>query len=119
MKDKRLHMRVSEELHDRIKKQADKENRSITNFILNTVEKELDKTEGEKKMTKTRKLRNFEVEVNEETGKVESIVKISSDGRTAVYPYKYEEKYGASRIINNINFNSLKTGVYTGRIDLM
>lgn len=119
MADKKLSMRISEELHGRVKKQAKKENRSITNFILNAVEKELNQVEGEKKMTKTRKLRNFEVEVNEETGKVESIVKISSEGRTAVYPYKYEEKYGASRIINNINFNSLKTGVYTGRIDLM
>lgn len=119
MAEKRIHMRVSEELHDRIKEQADKENRSLTNFILNAVEKELGKTEGEKKMTKTRKLRNFEVEVNEETGKVESIVKISSEGRTAVYPYKYEKKYNVSRIINNITFNSLKTGVYTGRIDLM
>lgn len=119
MAEKRIHMRVSEELHDRIKKQADKENRSLTNFILNAVEKELDKTEGEKKMTKTRKIRNFEVEVDETTGKVESIVKISSEGRTAVYPYKYEEKYGASVRIDNINFNNLKTGVYTGRIDLM
>ncbi|MEJ8752906.1 YlcI/YnfO family protein [Lagierella sp. ICN-221743] len=119
MKDKRINMRVPEELHERIKKQADKENRSLTNFILNAVEKELNKSEGEKKMTKTRKLRNFEVEVDEATGKVESIVKNSSDGRTAVYPYKYEEKYGASVRIDNINFNSLKTGVYTGRIDLM
>ena len=119
MADKRIQVRVPEKLHERIVKQAKKEKRTISNYVLYSVEKNLDSNEGEKKMTKTRKLKNFEVEVNEETGKVESIVKISSEGRTAVFPYKYEEKYGASIRIDNINFNTLKTGVYSGRIDLM
>ncbi len=114
--DKRLHIRVDEKLHERIKERAEKENRSISEFVLRAVEKDLE-SEKEKKMTETRKVKNYEVDVNIEKNTAEHIVEVKRNGeRLAVYPYQQQGDVMVK--MDKVNFNTLRAGIYSGRIEL-
>lgn len=41
--EKRLHIRIDEDLHKKIKLKANDENRTISNYVLNLILKDLDK----------------------------------------------------------------------------
>ena len=45
--DKRLHIRISEELHGKAKEQAKREYRTLSNYVLNLIIKDLEKNEEE------------------------------------------------------------------------
>lgn len=40
-KEKRLHIRIDENLHEKLKEQAKKENRTISNYVINLIKKDL------------------------------------------------------------------------------
>ena len=42
-KDKRLHIRIDEDLHKKTKDKADRENRTLSNYVLNLIIKDLEK----------------------------------------------------------------------------
>lgn len=41
--EKRLHIRIDEDLHKKIKSKANDENRTISNYVLNLILKDLEK----------------------------------------------------------------------------
>lgn len=41
--EKRLHIRIDEQLHEKIKNKADFENRTISNYVINLIKKDLEK----------------------------------------------------------------------------
>lgn len=41
--EKRLHIRINEDLHKKIKSKASNENRTISNYVLNLILKDLEK----------------------------------------------------------------------------
>ena len=43
MKDKRLHIRISADLQEKIKIKAEKENRTLSNYVINLIIKDLEK----------------------------------------------------------------------------
>lgn len=42
-KEKRLHIRIDEQLHEKVKEQAKKENRTISSYVINLIKKDLEK----------------------------------------------------------------------------
>lgn len=42
-KDKRLNIRIDEDLQKKIKEQANKENRTVSNYVINLIIKDLEK----------------------------------------------------------------------------
>lgn len=40
--EKRLHIRIDEDLHKKIKEKSEKENRTISNYIINLIKKDLE-----------------------------------------------------------------------------
>ena len=42
-KDKRLHIRIDEDLQKKIKEQANKENRTLSNYVINLIIRDLKK----------------------------------------------------------------------------
>lgn len=43
MKDKRLHIRINSDLQKKIKEQAAKENRTVSNYVINLIIRDLKK----------------------------------------------------------------------------
>lgn len=44
--EKRLHIRIDEQLHERIKNKADFENRTISNYVINLIKKDLEENKN-------------------------------------------------------------------------
>ena len=50
-KDARLHIRIDEDLKEELRKRADKENRNLSNYVLTTLKKEVEKDKKIQKNT--------------------------------------------------------------------
>ena len=42
-KEKRLHIRISEDLHEKARNKAERENRTLSNYVINLIIRDLEK----------------------------------------------------------------------------
>lgn len=63
-----------------------------------------------------KKIKNYEVTT--EDNKVINIIKNSIGSRTTGHAYKYNKKLQIWEKLEDINFNTLKNGIYRGTIEI-